>query len=67
MEISKTTKHVLTFEVKEYIGTEGGMDEETFGNVTFDIKEAINNIELARSKFPKANWIIECRVETIIS
>jgi len=67
MELTKTTKHILTFQVKEYVATEGGMDEEEFGGRVTDLKEAVNNIELARAKNAKADWIIECRVETKIN
>jgi hypothetical protein len=66
-EITKTTKHVLTFQVKEFSSTEGGMDVDTFGEETNDLKVAVNNIELARSQYAKADWVIECRVQTKIN
>ena len=67
MELTKTTKHILTFQVKEYVANEGGMDMYEFGGRVNEIKEAINNIELARAKDTKADWVIECRVETKIN
>lgn len=67
MELTKTTKHILTFQVREYIGQEGGMDIEDFGGSVTDLKEAVNTLELARAQRPKCDWIIECRVETKIN
>ena len=66
MELTKTTKHVLTYQVKEYIDQEGGMDKQEFGDWVADIKDAANNLELARIKDPDADWIIECRAVELI-
>lgn len=66
MKLTKTTKHELTFQVKEYIGREGGMDIDNFGPELNNLKEAVNMLEIARAKEPSADWIIECRVETIV-
>jgi len=67
MILQTKTTHNLTFQVKEFVGQEGGMDEDEFGSPVADLALAVRNIELARIAKPSADWIIACRVITTVS
>ena len=67
MILQTKTTHNLTFQVKEFVGQEGGMDEDEFGSPVADLALAVRNIELARIAKPDSDWLIVCRVITTVS
>lgn len=67
MELTKTTKHSISFSVKYFEPTEGGMDTDCFGNKSVDtIQEAVELLDIALATSPSCDWIIVLDVEKLI-
>jgi hypothetical protein len=67
MNLKTTTSHTVTFAVRAFINTEGGMDEDEFGPYVADLPGAIHLLELARIKDPRTPWVIVADVQTSVS
>jgi len=66
MKLEVTTKHELVFTVEYFEATDGGMDSDSYGDPVGSIEEAVHLLTLAKVG-NKTDWIIVCRVKTIIS
>lgn len=66
MEITNTVSYKLSFRVAYHGHGEGGMDSDTFGRVTKDMKSALQVWEIAKQVRPEEDWEIVCEVERYI-
>ena len=62
MKMETRTIYNITFSVKYFDGTEGGMEEGSFGQTMNTLPEAIELLRVARTNDPKNDWIIVCDV-----
>lgn len=67
MKIKTTKTHTLTFSVRYFEETEGGMASEGFGKDCFDIGRAVSLLELAKAERPEHKWLIACEVQTEVA
>lgn len=67
MEITKTTKHSITFSVEAHWNEEGGMGCDTFGNSVKTIEEAVELFDLACISSPSQDWFIMGTVEKTVA
>ena len=56
--ITTTTNYEVKYFVCYYEATEGGMDFDTFGKTTSDLKEALFTLEIAKTVHPTFDWVI---------
>lgn len=67
MKIKTTTTHTLTFSVRYFAPTEGGMDSDGFGEPCGDIGAAITLLAAAKATYPRNDWVIVIDVHTDVS
>ena len=70
MKMQVTTTYELEFSVQAFWDEEGGMREESFGDPTNDLNDAIRLLELAKATKKLSydlEWIIVCKVKTSVT
>ena len=67
MELKTTITHKITFSIRYFHDSEGGMDTEQYGKDVDNIKEAVNLLLLANVARPDCNWMIVGNVQTVVS
>lgn len=67
MEITKTTKHSITFTIEAHWSEEGGMGCDSFGSAVKTIEEAVELFDLACVSRPSQDWFIMGTVEKTVA
>ncbi len=67
MEITKTTKHLISFSVEAHWDEEGGMGCDSFGGSVKTIEEAVELFDLACISNPNQDWFIMGTVEKSVA
>jgi hypothetical protein len=64
VKLSITTTHTITFDIKAFEQTEGGMNVEVFRSDIGTLDEALHALEVARSSSRDTEWLIVANVTT---